>query len=116
MIVEELFSILNTIGCPVMALATENKTDCVVYQYIPLLSDGIKEQGRLETTAIASDLKTAYSMIENIKSVLLTIGDERKTETILEITQNGGGCLENTDTHLFHLKANFTVKSRVRKG
>lgn len=115
MVIEELYALLQSVGCPVCAFGTDSLRDCIVYQYIPLLSDGIKEQGRLETTIITQDMDKAYRLLEKLKEALLTVGDERKTNSIYEIFHNGGGCLENAETNTIHLKANFTVKSRVRK-
>lgn len=115
MVIEELYALMQSVGCPVYAFATETVQDCIVYQYIPLLSDGVKEQGRLETTIITQDMEKAYRLLEKLKGALLTVGDERKTNGIYEISHNGGGCLENAETNTIHLKANFTVKSRARK-
>lgn len=116
MINRELYRLLESSGYPVYAFATTEAADCIVYQYILLTSDGIKEQGRLETTIIAGTLEKGQTMLQKVKDTLLTIGDEKRTETILEIALNGGGVLENPDTGTVHLKAIFSVKNRYRRG
>lgn len=87
--------------------------DCIVYKFVPLTSDGIKEQNRIEITAISRDMYRALKILELVKSALITIGDEPKTKNILEISLNGGGTpMENESTGTVHIKANFIVKNR----
>lgn len=87
--------------------------DCIVYKFIPLTSDGIKEQNRMEITAISRDMDRGLKILDLVKSALITIGDEPKTKNILEVSLNGGGTpMENETTGTVHIKANFIVKNR----
>ena len=51
-------------------------------------------------------------MIENIKQILITLGDNGLNNNILSIELNGGGSLENVETNTFHFKAFFNIKSK----
>lgn len=115
MIVKELKRLLDQAGYPVYLFCTNEIAECILYNFVPLTSDGIKEQGRLEVTIIAFSMEKAQEMLKKVKEVLLTVGDQPKTNTILEIALNGGGCMENIDTATIHLKAFFSVKSRYRE-
>ena len=41
MIAEQLKTMMTETGYPISCIATARKCDCIVYQYIPLLSDGV---------------------------------------------------------------------------
>lgn len=88
--------------------------DCIVYKLIPQTDDGIKEQSRLEITIITHDIGLGLNILEALKNILVTVGDMPKTSNILEISLNGGGCLENLETNTIHHKAYFIIKSRRR--
>lgn len=116
MIITTLYNVLLSVGYPVKPFGTEIIEDCILYKLVPVSNDGVKQQDRLEITVISTDLLTAYTMLENVKKAILTIGDEKINDDILEISLNGGGSLENIETKTYHLKAYFIVKSRYRKG
>lgn len=116
MILKELIELIKPLGYPVCPFGVEkSKGDCIVYNFIPLTSDMIKEQNRFELTIISSDFVKGVKMLEEVKATLLTFGDIPKSDSILEINLNGGGSLENLETNTFHFKAFFIVKSRYRK-
>ena len=94
---------------------TEHIQECIIYKFIPITSDGIKEQNRLELTIITVDDLRGLSILETVKSILLTRGDTQKTSNILEVSLNGGGTLENLETGTIHRSAFFIVKNRIRK-
>ncbi|MHC1750733.1 MAG: hypothetical protein AB9856_20870 [Cellulosilyticaceae bacterium] len=87
-------------------------TQGINYKWVQLTSDGIKTQSRLEITAIHADFETATKIVERVKKILLTIGDTPLSSRVLSIAQNGGGCLENPDTHDINLLCFFIVKSK----
>lgn len=115
MVLDELLSILKTLGYPVKPFGTPEIEDCIVYNFIPLTSDKIKEQSRLEITVISKSMSDGLEILEGVKEILLTRGDEQLTDRILNIALNGGGSLENLETNTFHFKANFIVLSRYRR-
>ena len=95
---------------------THKIQDCIVYKLVPLTSDGIEEQNRFSITVISKDMIKAMKILEAVKKVLLTVGDEPKTNNILEISLNGGGDpVENLETGTVHIKANFIIKNRMVK-
>lgn len=87
-------------------------TEGVSYKFVPIASDGVKRQDRLEITVIHPDYEIAVAILERIKKLLITVGDKPFNNQILKITQNGGGAIENHDTHNINLLCFFIVKSR----
>ena len=115
---EELKELLNITNKDpkIYPFATRKVHDCIVYKFVPLTSDGIKEQNRFSITVISKDMIKAMHILEAVKKVLLTVGDEPKTNNILEISLNGGGDpVENLETGTVHIKANFIIKNRMVK-
>lgn len=115
MILDELLGLLKPLGYDIHPFGSDNIKECIVYNFVPLTCDKVKEQNRLEITVISKSMRKGLEMIKQIKDVLLTLGDDPKTNNILEVTLNGGGSLENLETNTFHFKAFFIVKSRYRK-
>lgn len=115
MVLNELLNILKSLGYPVKPFGTDEIEDCIVYNFIPLTSDKIKEQNRLEITVISKSMSDGLKTLEDVKGLLLTQGDEQLTDSILNVALNGGGSLKNLETNTFHFKANFIVLSRYRK-
>lgn len=87
-------------------------TEGISYKWIPLTSNSIKRQDRLEIMVIHADYEIAINILERVKKLLLTTGDTQFSNRILSISQNGGGCIENPDTHDINLSCFFIVKSR----
>lgn len=115
MILDEILSLIRPLGYPVRPFGTETIEDCIIYNFVPLTSDKIKEQNRLEITVISQSMEKGLKILSEVKEALLTFGDEQKTDNILEIALSGGGSLENLETNTFHFKAFFVVKNRWRK-
>ncbi|AMJ40697.1 hypothetical protein [Anaerotignum propionicum] len=116
MVLNELVGILRPLGYPVKPFGTTEIEDCIVYNFIPLTSDKIKEQNRLEVTVISKSMEKGLKILEDVKNLLITQGDEQLTDSILNVALNGGGSLENLETNTFHFKANFIVLSRYRRA
>ena len=91
------------------------RTDSIVYKYALLSSDGIKEQSRLEISCLSKDYINGNQILDRVKIILLTIGDNQFNNDVLEIALNGGGVLfdEDADTHI--IKAIFTIKNKYRR-
>lgn len=94
---------------------TGKSDTCISYKYTPITNDGIKAQDKIEINCISKDYSIANKLMDIVKSLLITIGDEKLNDSILEISLNGGGYLFNEDTNQHILKAFFIVKSRYRK-
>ena len=114
-ILDEILCILKTLGYNIYPFGTEKIENCIIYNLIPISSNKIIEQNRLEITVISLDMQIGLKMLENIKQALITLGDKSLTNNILAINLNGGGSLENLETNTFHFKAFFNIKSKFRR-
>ena len=114
-ILDEILSILKPLGYNIYPFGTEKIENCIIYNLIPISSNKIIEENRLEITVISLDMETGLKIVEKIKQELITLGDKPLTNNILTINLNGGGSLENLETNTFHFKVFFNVKSRYRK-
>lgn len=115
MILDELVNILKSLGYPVRPYGTELIRDCIVYNFVPIKSDKIKEQNKLEITVISDSMASGLKILSEVKEALLTFGDTPLSDNILEVTLNGGGSLENLETDTFHFKAYFIVENKYRR-
>lgn len=88
--------------------------DCLVYNFTPLLSDGVISQSRIEVDCYSSDYAKSYEILKTVERLMVTVGDNPRTENIISIEKNGGGYVfdKNVKYHMF--KAIFSVKERVR--
>lgn len=111
-ILEELLSLLQCLGT---IYNNEGKgSNCIVYKYTPLISNGIIGQNRFEITVCDEEHEVSLQKIEEIKRLLLTVGAEQKTDRILTIALNGGGYYFNKDTSSHCYKAIFNVANKER--
>lgn len=92
-----------------------DKTDSITYRFINLTSDRIKEQNRLEISCLSQDYLKVNAILERVKEILLTVGDEQFNNDVLEIALNGGGYLFDEDAKNHIVKAFFIVKNRYRR-
>ena len=76
MIIEDILGLLTPLGYPVVPFGHEGVKDCIVYNFVPVTSDRIKEQNRLELTIISTDMERGLEMLEDVKRALLSFGDE----------------------------------------
>lgn len=111
-ILKELLAILKPVGD---IYHNEGKgSNCIVYKYTPLLSNGIIGQSRLEITVCNQDQATSLQKLEQIKRLLLTVGADQKTDNTLTIALNGGGYYFNKDISSHCYKAIFSVSFKER--
>lgn len=87
-------------------------TDGVGFNFIPLMYNGLAQQSILELTIANSDVFRCYEIKARIDSLLITIGEDNLTSTIMSVSQNGGGFYFDKDLKMYKLKANYTVISR----
>lgn len=85
---------------------------CIVYTPVPLTDDKIKQTWRIEVTAIAEQLSTAYALDTACRAALLTLGDEARSSHLLQIEVNGGAALFNQGTNTHHLTAYYYVTAK----
>lgn len=91
--------------------------ECLVYDFYNIQDNGIKAIDALNITCIAFDLDKSLAIMERVKKLLITIGDNQLTNKIIKVTQNGGGYISNKmpsqTTH--HQKATFNITRRVNR-
>lgn len=87
---------------------------CISYRHTPVTSDGIKAQDKLEINCISTDYATAEKILRRVKELLLTVGDKKLNDEILNVSLNGGGILFDEQTEQHILKAYFIFVSKER--
>ncbi|WP_069999445.1 hypothetical protein [Cellulosilyticum sp. I15G10I2] len=111
----ELNALLNptVIDNKIYMYDTNKDCNCIVYKFIPLTSNGIKAQARLEITCISKDYIVAEQILEQVKKILLTIGSKHnQLNSIKNVSLNGGGSLKDSDLNTFQLKGFFILTYR----
>lgn len=115
MIVKDILNILKAeITTPVYANGHVYDSDCLVYSYAPLTSNGVINQSRIEFDCISSDYAKGFELLQTVRKVLLTVGDKQLNDIILNIEQNGGGYIFDDKIKVHIFKAIFSVKEKVR--
>ena len=117
MIIREIINILKQdteLTDNVFMNDTDYIGECIVYSYSQLTNNGIIAQSRLEIDCINKNYEQGYIMLEKVQELLLTLGDRKLTENIIEITQNGGGYVYDKNVNLHKFKAIFSIKERGR--
>lgn len=88
--------------------------ECIIYDFYNVQDNGIKAVDALNVTCIAFDLDKSLAMMKQVKKLLITIGDNKLTNKIIKVAQNGGGYISNKmpnqTTH--HQKATFNITRR----
>ena len=92
-------------------------SECIVYEFYTASDNGIKATDVLMIDAIGFSIGKALAIIERVKSILLTLGDEKLTNKVLKVEQNGGGSLKNVvgNKTLYYQKATFNITRRVNR-
>ena len=83
----------------------------ITYEFNCASSDGIKAQYRLSITSVSYSIDECMSMTRRIKQLLLSVGDESITNSILKVVQNGGGSMNNLvdGRNMYHFTSIFNV-------
>lgn len=86
----------------------------ITYDFNTISSNGIKAIDRLSITSIAYSIGESLEIISRVKQLLLTIGDDKLTDKILKVNQNGGGSACNTvdGKNMYHFTAIFNITRR----
>ena len=115
MITKEIYNLLKQDerlkGIKINPFSTNVFEKAIVYKVIPQSSNKIIEQSRLEITVIDTDYSRAEELLEIVKDILITFGDNQLNNNILSVVQNGGGSMKNEATGTYHLSAFFNVKN-----
>lgn len=122
MILEEILNILENdtdLATLLNASITNSKimpmpliTDGIGFNFIPLTNDGTKSQSVFELTIANEMLDKCYEIKDKIDNLIITIGNDNLTSTVLSVSQNGGGFYFDDDLKMYKLKTNYTVISR----
>ena len=86
----------------------------ITYDFNTVSSNGIKSVDRLSVTSVAYSIGESLEMINRVKKLLLTIGDDKLTDKILKVNQNGGGSACNVvdGKNMYHFTAIFNITRR----
>ena len=97
--------------------ADVSEAPCVVYEMNSPASDGIKENARLTLQIITpgtgeNSIVKSLEIQKDINNNILTKGDNKLTNNIISVVQNGGGLIPNKTTNTLHniLYYNITYK------
>lgn len=122
MVLEELTNILKndtTLKALLKAKIDNTKimpmpliSDGIGYNFVPLSNNNGVQQSQFELTIINADLLRCCEIKEQLDKLLITIGDTQLTNSILEASQNGGGCWYDDDLKMYKLQANYTIIER----
>lgn len=93
----------DKINLPIAPYNQEGYNNGIVYNFTPLTDNKIVRTERLEIHIIADTLAAAWATDEEVRQVLLTIGDEALVEGIHKVEINGGGSMEDAATGTKHL-------------
>lgn len=113
MILEVIIALLKANNVQIEAFES-HKVPSIAYTFTNLTSDKVKRQDRLELTIIEKDYLKALQKSEQLKEILLTLGDDRLQDDILSVELNGGGTLRDHTTKCIHIKQIYILKSKER--
>lgn len=85
----------------------------ICYAYVPLSNDGLIEQAQFEVTFVYDKLVDCFTKKSEIDALLITVGDNRLTDTIVSCTQSGGGQYYDDDLKVYKLQVNYAVVARL---
>ena len=115
---EEIISILKNDDelskYPIKPFGQLQVGDGITYEFNSVSSNGIKEVYRLSVTSVAYNITQSLEMINRVKKLLITIGDDKLTNKILKVNQNGGGSACNVvdGKNMYHFTAIFYITRR----
>lgn len=112
----ELSSLLGATVKDSHIYMNKGKTDtCISYKYSLISSDGIKAQSKLEINCVSTDYGKAENMLNRVKQLFITVGDNQLNNDILDVALNGGGNLfiEETEQHIIKAYFIFTIRERM---
>lgn len=93
-------------------LSTNDISDCIVYTWGQVSSDGIIKEYRLKVTAITVDTEVGFEIMKVIDKELITVGDTSKHYKILQCNQNGEGLIEDHERGVVHTTRYYYIKSK----
>lgn len=93
----------DNIDIPINPYNQNGKQKGIVYNFTPLTDNKIVRTERLEIHIIADTINEAWDIDEQVRHILLTIGDEALVEGIHKVEINGGGSLEDVATGTKHI-------------
>lgn len=96
-------------------MQTDYLGDCFTYNYHTTAADKITESKRLEITIIAKTLSKTVDIENQIKRLILTLGDTPLITNILQVEVNGGGSLYDNERLMNHriLYFDLLIRSEI---
>lgn len=102
----------NATDVTVYATHTDYTGDCVVYEEYPTSSDKVREITRLTVNIIAGSKAKSIEIEDEIKTAVLTLGDNPLSTNVLKAELSGGGNLYDYDRQKHHRTLYFTIYRR----
>lgn len=115
MILKQLIAIIRgNINIPLYPGSSDNIEECIIYNFTPLTNNKIMRQDSFKLRVKAFSYFKALETSEQLKKLLITRSDNKLTDDILTVRQNGGGEMFNEETGLHTITIIFDINSKVR--
>ena len=87
----------------------------ITYEFSTTSNNGIKAKDTLKVTVISYRLEKAVTTLNIVAKLLVTIGDDRLTDNVLHVEQNGGSTINNIigGRNMYFVEAIFDVTRRL---
>lgn len=99
----------------IYATHTSQLGECLLYEYHTTAANKITDITRLTITIITDTLSKSSAIEAEVKQSIITLADNKLTNTILQVELNGGGSLYDYDRQKHHRTLYFTILSRSGK-
>lgn len=106
----------SALDCSLTANRGESLGECAVYDWYTTGWDGIKRGVMLKVSIFAFSMSRALQLLTQLEKALVTVGDNKLTETVLSCRENGGGWLTDGDRHCRIAYFELTIKDVNTKG
>ena len=87
----------------------------ITYSFYNSYDNGIVAKDNMTITVISYKLEKAVSALNSIKKLFITIGDDKLTNKVLHVEQNGGSTINNIvgGRNMYFVGAIFNVTRRA---
>lgn len=87
----------------------------LTYSFNSVSDNGVKSTDRLTLTSVGYTIDESLNILNKAKSLLITVGDDKLTDNVLKVKQNGGGNITNVvdGKTMYHFTAILDVTRRT---
>ena len=102
MITKIITDIEEATELPVVAEVSNTNNECIIYSFYKVSDNGAVAQYRLTLTILTKTISKSYTIKDIIDNLIITKGDEKKYDEILNCELGGGGgFLGDTSSSLY---------------